>query len=170
MGCGKSTVGKILAKRLKCQCIDLDDYIEEQEGMTIPEIFAQKGEPYFREKETEALAAFGNIGGVVATGGGALLSDKNGETAKKSGMAVFIDTAFNVCYDRIKDDPHRPIAASSTREQLKARFEDRKPKYQAHSHFTVSGGYPPLVIAVKIERMYNKFINGTVPALEEDDG
>lgn len=170
MGCGKSTVGKILAKRLKCCCIDLDDYIEEQEGMTIPEIFEQKGEPYFREKETEALAAFGDIGGVVATGGGALLSDKNGETAKKSGMAVFIDTDFNVCYDRIKDDPHRPIAASSTREQLKARFDDRKPKYQAHSHFTVSGGYPPLVIAVKIERMYNKFINGKALTQEEDNG
>ena len=138
--------------------------------MTIPEIFEQKGEPYFREKETEALAAFGDIGGVVATGGGALLSDKNGETAKKSGMAVFIDTDFDVCYDRIKDDPHRPIAASSTREQLKARFDDRKPKYQAHSHFTVPGGYPPLVIAVKIERMYNKFINGKALTQEEDDG
>jgi shikimate kinase len=171
MGCGKSTVGKILAKRLKCRCIDLDDYIEEQEGMTIPEIFEQKGEPYFREKETEALAAFGDIGGVVATGGGALLSDKNGETAKKSGMAVFIDTDFDVCYDRIKDDPHRPIAASSTREQLKARFDDRKPKYQAHSHFTVPGGYPPLVIAVKIERMYNKFIGGSLePTQEEENG
>ena len=171
MGCGKSTVGKILAKRLKCRCIDLDDYIEEQEGMTIPEIFEQKGESYFREKETEALAAFGDIGGVVATGGGALLSDKNGETAKNSGMAVFIDTDFDVCYDRIKDDPHRPIAASSTREQLKARFDDRKPKYQAHSHFTVPGGYPPLVIAVKIERMYNKFINVSLEQTqEEDDG
>ena len=73
-------------------------------------------------------------------------------------MVVFIDTDFDTCYDRIKDDPHRPIAASSTREQLLARFEDRKPKYQAHSHFAVSGGYPPLVIAVKIERMYKKFI------------
>ena len=158
MGCGKSTVGKILAGRLKCKCVDLDDYIEEREGMTIPDIFAQKGETYFREKETEALAAFGDMGGVVATGGGALLSDKNGETAMGAGMVVFIDTDFDTCYDRIKDDPHRPIAASSTREQLLARFDDRKPKYQAHSHFAVSGGYPPLVIAVKIERMYKKFI------------
>ena len=158
MGCGKSTVGKILAKRLKCRCVDLDGYIEKQEGMSIPEIFEKKGEPYFREKETEALAAFRDIGGVVATGGGALLSDKNGETAMNAGMVVFIDTDFGVCYDRIKDDPHRPIAASSTREQLKARFDDRRPKYSAHSHYAIAGEYPPLVIAVKIERLYKKFI------------
>lgn len=158
MGCGKTTVGKILARRLKCQCIDLDEYIEKQEGMTIPEIFEQKGEPYFRQKETEALAAFKDIGGVVATGGGALLSELNGETAMNAGMVVFIDTDFNTCYERIKDDPHRPIAASSTREQLKERFCDRKPKYKAHSHYCIPGGFPPLVIAVKIERLYKKFV------------
>ena len=158
MGCGKSTVGRILARRLKCKCTDLDDYIEKQEGMSIPEIFEQKGEPYFREKETEALVAFRETGGVVATGGGALLSEKNGETAKNAGMVVFIDTDFNVCYSRIKDDPHRPIAASSTREQLKERFDDRRPKYMAHSHYAIAGGYPPIVIAVKIERLYKKFV------------
>ena len=161
MGCGKTTVGKILAKRLKCECIDLDEYIENQEGMTIPKIFEQKGEPYFRQRETEALAAFRDIGGVVATGGGALLSELNGETAMSAGMVVFIDTDFGTCYDRIKDDPHRPIAASSTREQLKERFNDRKPKYEAHSHYQISGGFPPLVIAVKIERLYKKYVRDT---------
>ena len=158
MGCGKSTVGKIAARRLKCECTDLDDYIEEQEGMSIPEIFAEKGEEYFRERESAALTEFGDRGGIVATGGGALLSDKNGETAMRTGMVVFIDTDFDVCYDRIKDDPHRPIAASSTREQLRARYDDRKPKYQAHSHYTIAGGYPPIVIAAKIERLYKKFV------------
>lgn len=158
MGCGKTTVGKILAKRLKCRCIDLDDYIEQQEGMTIPEIFEKKGEPYFRQLETEALAAFKDIGGVVATGGGALLSELNGETAMNAGMVVFIDTDFRTCYERIKDDPHRPIAASSTREQLKERFDDRKPKYEAHSHHQIGGGFPPQIIAARIERLYKKYL------------
>ena len=158
MGCGKSTVGRILAKRLGCECIDLDDYIEKQEGMSIPDIFAQKGETYFRHAETDALAAFRDIGGVVATGGGALLSEINGETAMSSGMVVFIDTSFNTCYDRIKDDPHRPIAANSTRDELKARFEDRRPKYLAHSHHAIPGGFPAQVIAVKIERLYKKYM------------
>ena len=158
MGCGKSTVGKILARRLRCKCTDLDDYIEKQEGMSIPEIFEQKGEEYFRSVETEALAAFKDMGGVVATGGGALLSELNGETAMDAGMVVFIDTDFRTCYDRIKDDPHRPIAASSTKEQLRERFDSRRPKYMAHSHYQISGGYPAMVIAVKIERLYKKFM------------
>ena len=159
MGCGKSTVGKILAKRLNVECIDLDKYIEDTEGMSIPEIFEQKGEAYFRQKETEAIKQFADKGVVVATGGGALLSEENGEAAKNAGMVVFIDTYFSVCYERIKDDPNRPIAFNSTKEQLSERFNARRPLYLAHSHHSISGGYPPLVIAVKIEKLYRKSID-----------
>ncbi|MBR1862799.1 MAG: shikimate kinase [Ruminococcus sp.] len=157
MGCGKSTVGRILAARLRCRCTDMDDYIEKQEGMTIPEIFEKKGEPYFRAAETQALKDLAGQWGIIATGGGALLSDENGSTAKSNGMVVFIDTALETCYERIKNDPHRPIAASSTKEQLSERFEQRRPKYKQNSHYTVPGSYPALVIAVKIERLYKKF-------------
>lgn len=65
-----------------CQCVDLDKYIEDTAGMSIPEIFDKYGEEHFRKLETEALAAFADIGGVVATGGGALLSEENGKVAK----------------------------------------------------------------------------------------
>ena len=140
MGCGKSTVGKILAKKMGCQCVDLDKYIENTAGMSIPEIFDKYGEEHFRKLETEALAAFADIGGVVATGGGALLSEENGKVAKRSGMVVFIDTYFNTCYGRIKNDPNRPIAYNSTREQLLERFDYRRPLYLAHSHYVISGG------------------------------
>ena len=58
MGCGKSTVGKILAKKMGCQCVDLDKYIEDTAGMSIPEIFDKYGEEHFRKLETEALAAY----------------------------------------------------------------------------------------------------------------
>ena len=68
-----------------CQCVDLDKYIEDTAGMSIPEIFDKYGEEHFRKLETEALAAFADIGGVVATGGGALLSEENGKVAKRSG-------------------------------------------------------------------------------------
>lgn len=156
MGCGKSTIGRILAKKLNCKCVDLDKYIEKKEGMTIPEIFKEKGEPYFRELETKALEEFADIGGVVATGGGALLSEHNGETAKKSGLVVFIDTDFETCYERIKNDPHRPIAYSSTKEQLRERFDTRSPLYRAHSHITVNGGFPPMRIVQKIYGYYIK--------------
>ena len=55
MGCGKSTIGKILARKTGLKFTDLDDYIEETEKMSIPEIFAEKGESYFREKEAKAV-------------------------------------------------------------------------------------------------------------------
>ena len=157
MGCGKSTVGKILAKKMGCQCVYILNYIKYTGGKNIPEILLIYGEVLFRKLETESLAAFADIGGVVATGGGALLSEENGKVAKRSGMVVFIDTYFNTCYGRIKNDPNRPIAYNSTREQLSERFEYRRPLYLAHSHYVISGGYPPIVIASKIQKLYKRF-------------
>lgn len=101
-GLRKIYCGKDLGEKMGCQCVDLDKYIEDTAGMSIPEIFDKYGEEHFRKLETEALAAFADIGGVVATGGGALLSEENGKVAKRSGMVVFIDTYFNTCYGRIK--------------------------------------------------------------------
>ncbi len=150
MGCGKSTVGKLLAKKLGKEFIDLDEYIEEREGMTIPEMFEQKGEAFFRERETAALSELPPSAGVVATGGGALLSEQNGTLARSLGTVVFIDCSFSICYDRIKDDPHRPIAASSTEQQLLERFEQRRPLYLAHSDITVDGSGAPLMIVSEI--------------------
>ncbi len=150
MGCGKSTIGKILAKKLGREFIDLDDFIEKREGMTIPEIFAQKGEPFFREQETKALSELPQSVGVIATGGGTLLKKENGDLAKSLGTAVFIDAPFELCYERIKGDPHRPIAASSTREQLLERFEQRRPLYLKNSDFSVDGTQTPLQIVMEI--------------------
>lgn len=150
MGCGKSTVGRLLAKKLGKEFIDLDDHIEQREGMSIPDIFAQKGEGYFRQKESEALADLPLSVGVVATGGGTLLKKENGDLAKSLGTVVYIDAPFELCYDRIKDDPHRPIAASSTREQLLDRYEQRKPLYIENSEFSVDGTGTPMMIVNEI--------------------
>ena len=154
MGCGKSTVGKLLAKKLGTECLDLDDYIEKHEAMTIPVIFEQKGEAYFRAAETQALKDLAGECKVIATGGGALLSEENGALAKNAGLAVFIDTAFETCYARIKDDPHRPIAYNSTKEQLRERFDSRRPLYKAHSNCIVSGDLRPIEIADEIVKIY----------------
>ena len=77
MGCGKSTIGRLLAKKLGREFVDLDDYIVQREGMSIPQIFEQRGENYFREVEAVALSELSAAAGVVATGGGTLL--KKGE-------------------------------------------------------------------------------------------
>lgn len=150
MGCGKSTVGKLLAKRLGCEFYDLDDYIEKKSGMKIPEIFETYGESHFRELETAAIGDFCGKSGVIATGGGALLSEKNAQAANEYGVTVFIDTPFEICYHRIKDDPHRPIAYNSTKEQLFQRFSDRYPLYKAHSSIICSGSGTPEQVALRL--------------------
>ena len=154
MGCGKTTVGKILARILKVDFTDLDAYIEQTEGMTIPEIFQNMGESYFRMAETNALKDLAVDHNVIATGGGALLSEENAAIAKSEGLVAFIDTDFETCYDRIKDDPHRPIAASSTKEELKERFEQRRPLYKAHSNCIIAGDLAPAEIAEEIAKIY----------------
>lgn len=70
MGCGKTTVGEILAKKLGLPLIDTDAYIVEQEGKSIPDIFAQDGEPYFRKKEAEAIRTLCTQNAVISCGGG----------------------------------------------------------------------------------------------------
>ena len=150
MGCGKTTVGKIVADISGRAFIDLDNYIEDAAGMTIPEIFEKYGEPHFRALETEALGLLSESYSVIATGGGALLSAQNSCIASKNGLVIFIDTPFEMCYDRMCDDPHRPIAASSTKEQLKARYDERYPKYKQNSAITISGEGTPEEIAARI--------------------
>lgn len=157
MGCGKSTIGKIVSKKLGVLFYDLDSYIEEKSGMKIPEIFEKNGEEHFRSLETQAIEEFQSKRGVVATGGGALLSEKNSDIANKNGITVFIDTDFSVCYDRIKNDKNRPIAFNSTEEQLKERFDSRYPLYNAHSVIRVDGNSSPLQIAQEIINKVKSF-------------
>ena len=150
MGCGKSTIGKILAKKLGLEFYDLDTYIEEKAGMTIPQIFEKYGEEHFRTLESDALMEFKDKKGVVATGGGALLSEKNAEIANSCGITVFIDTDFSICYERIKDDKNRPIAYNSTKEQLFERFSTRYPLYKSHSKISCNGNNSPNMICEEI--------------------
>ncbi|MGN0621230.1 MAG: shikimate kinase [Porcipelethomonas sp.] len=150
MGCGKTTVGKRIASKLGRKYCDMDELIVEKAGMTIPEIFEKLGEPEFRRMESELIIELGSFSGVVSCGGGAMLSEKNGENAKKSGTVVFLDVPFEICYERIKDDPNRPIAASRTKEQLLELYSERYPKYKGNSGISVECAGSPEKIAADI--------------------
>lgn len=159
MGCGKTTIGKKLAEICGYGYCDMDELIVEKAGMTIPEIFEKYGEPHFRQMETDLIKELGSFGGVVSCGGGAMLNDINGDTAKENGVVVLLDVPFETCYSRIKDDANRPIAVSRTKEQLEELYNKRYPKYKKNSTFSVECKEGPLFIAKNIQKkldIYNK--------------
>lgn len=137
MGCGKSYTGKKLAEKMGCTMVDLDAYIEEKEGRTIPEIFAQDGEPHFRELEAKYIREMPE-NSVVATGGGAIINPVTAETARNAGTVIFLDADFELCYSRIKGDAHRPLVMKNTKEQLEQLFNTRREIYLKNSDFSVN--------------------------------
>jgi shikimate kinase len=103
MGSGKSTIGPSLAKRLGYDFLDVDDVVEENEGVTIPEIFAKHGEDHFRDLEKKIL---GDISRdkksvVVALGGGTLTRKENRELVKNGGVLVYLRAAPEVILERV---------------------------------------------------------------------
>ena len=135
MGCGKSHIGRLLAREKGMPFVDLDSYIVEKEGHSIPEIFEQRGEPYFRQLEADCIREL-DSGYVVATGGGALINENTAEFANSHGITVFLDAEFELCYGRIRNDTNRPLVVNNTEEQLREIFEKRRVIYKKHSRIT----------------------------------
>lgn len=142
MGCGKTTVGQELARRLGYEFIDMDTYIEERAGRRIPRIFQEDGEEGFRELEHRAaLELATRSGAVIATGGGALMSPRNAE-AFSGCEVVFLDVPFEVCYRRAADSD-RPLIRQNSREEVRALYERRYPVYRAVASLRVAGSMTP---------------------------
>ena len=130
-GCGKSTIGKLVAEKLGKTFVDLDEEIERREGKSIPEIFAEKGETYFREVERKVVAdVCVKTGQVIATGGGAVLDHNNVEWFKANGKTVWIKRDVELL---ARDG--RPL--SKDLETVKKLYEKRKPIYQKIADFAV---------------------------------
>ena len=150
MGCGKSTVGKLLAQKLGMRFTDLDDYIENSEGMSIPDIFSEKGEPYFREKEAQAVKELSAENSVVACGGGTIINDNSARIARENGTVIFLDIPFGECYERIKDNPHRPLVLNNTKEKLHEIFSTRHDIYMKNSTLAVDADKSPSLLCEDI--------------------
>ncbi len=153
MGCGKSAMGRALARRLRLPLIDTDAYIVEQEGMSIPDMFEQKGEPYFRKVEADTIRSLCSRSAVVACGGGAMLNPETAAAARAAGTVALIDQTFDVCYDRIKDDKNRPIVQRNTKEQLREIFNARDGVYRAHANLIVPPADTPEETAQRLIEM-----------------
>lgn len=136
MGCGKSTVGKILARRLGMSFADTDSLVEARLGKPVSKIFAEDGEAVFRDAEHEVCAELcRGDGKVIATGGGALTFERNAELFRGKCTVVFIDVPLRIIRSRVACDGSRPLWDGNTQEL----FDRRRPKYIAASEFTVDG-------------------------------
>ncbi len=136
-GTGKSTIGQLLAEKLRLPFIDLDRLIESQAGMSIPQIMEQQGETAFRELEASALKALaptpspsGRGESVIALGGGALLRGENRAIAEASGKIILLTAELDTLLERLSADPQkRPLLAGDLRQKLTSLLETRKEHY-----------------------------------------
>lgn len=132
MGSGKSTLGGMLSERLKTPFTDMDEMIVMRTGRSIPEIFAQDGEAAFREIESTVLDELcaSTEGGIIATGGGAVLASGNRERMQASGRVIWLDVSPEAAARRIAGDANRPLLHGvDALEKAKQLAEERRPLY-----------------------------------------
>ena len=155
MGCGKTTVGRQLAALSGRRFVDMDEYIEQQAGMAVSEIFRQYGEDDFRRRERETCRALaGQTGLVIAAGGGALTFAANVEALRPSCVIVLLEVKPETVLTRLKGDTSRPLLAREDKEAaVRELFAARLPLYRAAAQYTVDGEQPPLAVAKTIQAL-----------------
>lgn len=139
MGCGKSTVGKRLAQRLGLEFIDADSEIERAANMTVSEIFAEHGEPYFRSGEERVIARLlGEGPQVLATGGGAFMSEATRSEITENGISIWLKVEFDTVMARVRRRSTRPLLQNPDPEgTMRKLMADREPTY-ARATLTVT--------------------------------
>lgn len=155
MGTGKTTISQSLKEILQREVIDMDQAIEQQEQMTIPDIFEKKGEAYFRRRETDFLKSLkGREGAVISCGGGVPLREENVRAMKESGVIVLLNASPETIFERVKDSHDRPLLEKNkTPEHIKDLMEKRDPFYKKAADLEVmTDGKTALQIAGEIKK------------------
>ena len=139
MGAGKSSVSAGLGRMLGREVVEMDERIAAQEGMSIPELFAQKGEPYFRVCETALLKSFTQgAPRIVSCGGGVPLREENVAAMRESGTVVLLTASPEVILERVRDSDERPLLQGHKDvPYIAALMEQRRPRYEAAADITV---------------------------------
>jgi shikimate kinase len=134
MGCGKSSVGKSLSRQMQQPFLDTDSLIEQQQGISISRIFADRGEEAFRQMETDCLRQLleDNTTGVIAAGGGLPLREVNRELLKQLGQVIYLKARPETIYERLKGNTTRPLLQTADpRQRIEEMMQEREEKYRA---------------------------------------
>ena len=140
MGCGKSTIGKKLSAILNLKFFDTDAWIEGRQGMTISEIFATKGELFFRDLETEVLQELleKKETMVISVGGGLPVREENRRLLQQLGQVIYLKAMPETIYNRVKGDTSRPLLQTENpMEKIREMLGQREEKYQAAANRTL---------------------------------
>lgn len=140
MGTGKTTISRALSMIMNLKEVDVDQYIVKKEGKSIKDIFAENGEEYFRNLETEALRELQNEKGIIIScGGGAVLRHENVEILKQGSVIVQLTATPETIYERVKDHTHRPILNNDMSvRHISELMEQREPRYNSAADIIVS--------------------------------
>ncbi len=138
MGSGKTTVGRILADALGCPFLDLDDLIVKKGGKSIPDIFAQDGEPAFRQLEARLLRQtvekYGESTAVLSLGGGAVTTPASATLVHEKTVCIYLRATLDTLLERLAgESAGRPLADASLAERLAA----REPLYEKTAHVVI---------------------------------
>ena len=136
-GAGKTTIAVELAERLGVDFRDTDQDVEAAKGVTVQELFVDHGEAHFRELEAQAVAAaLSEHDGVLALGGGAVLSDAT-RTLLKEHRVVFLDVGLAAAVSRVGMNGNRPLLLGNVRGRLKILMDQRRPLYEEVARLTI---------------------------------
>ena len=159
MAVGKTTLGKIVAKKQELKFIDTDTSIEKKNSMTIKEIFNKKGEKFFRmEEEKEVLKSLEKNNCVIALGGGAFMNKTLRENILKNSISIWLNVDIKTLSKRVKWNQKRPLLnQESNKKKLTKLYTERKDIYKLADHKIVCDKLSKENIAKKIIALYDKY-------------
>lgn len=139
MGTGKSTILNGLHKNCHLKKIEMDELLAQEAGMSISDIFREKGEEYFRNMETELVKRISQMDQVVVScGGGTVLRQCNVDLMKENGTIVLLTAEPETVFQRVKGNHNRPLLEKNkTPEYIAELMEIRRPKYEAAADLVV---------------------------------
>ena len=159
MAVGKTTLGKIVAKKQKLKFIDIDTSIEKKNSMTIKEIFKKKGEKIFRmEEENEILKSLEKNNCVIALGGGAFMNRTVRKNILKNSVSIWLNVDIKTLNQRVKWNQKRPLLKEeNNQKKITKLYAERKDIYKLANHKIACDNFTKEDIAEKIIALYEKY-------------